>query len=59
MFKMNKAAGKKGVKLCAALLTAVIMITGCSSGSGGERWKLGFHRRSLYRRPGKTSLAAR
>ncbi|MDK8190947.1 sugar ABC transporter substrate-binding protein [Paenibacillus sp. UMB7766-LJ446] len=36
MFKMNKAAGKKGVKLCAALLTAVIMITGCSSGSGGS-----------------------
>ncbi|WP_440119284.1 sugar ABC transporter substrate-binding protein [Paenibacillus sp. QZ-Y1] len=37
MLKMNKAAGKKGVKLCAALLTAVLMITGCSGGSGGSK----------------------
>ncbi|WP_345774801.1 sugar ABC transporter substrate-binding protein [Paenibacillus amylolyticus] len=34
--KLNKASGKKGIKLLATLLTAVLMITGCSSGSGGS-----------------------
>ncbi|WFA87266.1 sugar ABC transporter substrate-binding protein [Paenibacillus amylolyticus] len=36
MMKLNKASGKKGIKLLATLLTAVLMITGCSSGSGGS-----------------------
>ncbi|MEK4111308.1 putative aldouronate transport system substrate-binding protein [Paenibacillus sp. DS2363] len=36
MLKLNKAAGKKGIKLLATLLTAVLMITGCSGGSGGS-----------------------
>ncbi|WP_433753434.1 sugar ABC transporter substrate-binding protein [Paenibacillus amylolyticus] len=36
MLKLNKASGKKGIKLLATLLTAVIMITGCSGGSGGS-----------------------
>ncbi|RPK30788.1 MULTISPECIES: sugar ABC transporter substrate-binding protein [Paenibacillus] len=36
MLKLNKASGKKGVKLLATLLTAVLMITGCSGGSGGS-----------------------
>ncbi|WP_353959120.1 sugar ABC transporter substrate-binding protein [Paenibacillus sp. PK1-4R] len=34
--KLNKASGKKGIKLLATLLTAVLMITGCSGGSGGS-----------------------
>ncbi|ETT52625.1 MULTISPECIES: sugar ABC transporter substrate-binding protein [unclassified Paenibacillus] len=36
MLKLNKASGKKGIKLLATLLTAVLMITGCSGGSGGS-----------------------
>ncbi|MEK3708406.1 sugar ABC transporter substrate-binding protein [Paenibacillus sp. FSL R7-0198] len=36
MLKLNKASGKKGVKLLATLLTTVLMITGCSGGSGGS-----------------------
>lgn len=36
MMKLNKASGKKGIKLLATLLTAVLMITGCSGGSGGS-----------------------
>ncbi|MDT9717410.1 sugar ABC transporter substrate-binding protein [Paenibacillus sp. ClWae2A] len=36
MLKLNKASGKKGIKLLATLLTAVVMITGCSGGSGGS-----------------------
>ncbi|WP_339286723.1 sugar ABC transporter substrate-binding protein [Paenibacillus sp. FSL R5-0486] len=36
MLKLNKTSGKKGIKLLATLLTAVIMITGCSGGSGGS-----------------------
>lgn len=36
MLKLNKAPGKKGIKLFATLLAAVIMITGCSGGSGGS-----------------------
>ncbi|PRA08086.1 sugar ABC transporter substrate-binding protein [Paenibacillus sp. MYb63] len=34
--KLNKASGKKGIKLFATLLAAVMMITGCSGGSGGS-----------------------
>ncbi|MDQ0720707.1 putative aldouronate transport system substrate-binding protein [Paenibacillus sp. W4I10] len=34
MLKLNKASGKKGIKLFATLLAAVMMITGCSGGSG-------------------------
>ncbi|WP_145149125.1 sugar ABC transporter substrate-binding protein [Paenibacillus xylanexedens] len=34
--KLNKVSGKKGIKLLATLLTAVLMITGCSGGSGGS-----------------------
>ncbi|NUU76752.1 extracellular solute-binding protein [Paenibacillus xylanilyticus] len=34
--KMKKAIGQTGVKLSAALLTAVLMITGCSGGAGGS-----------------------
>ncbi|MFL0374117.1 sugar ABC transporter substrate-binding protein [Paenibacillus amylolyticus] len=36
MLKLNKASGKKGIKLFATLLAAVMMITGCSGGSGGS-----------------------
>ncbi|WP_458126729.1 sugar ABC transporter substrate-binding protein [Paenibacillus sp. Z3-2] len=36
MLKLNKASGKKGIKLLATLLTAVLIITGCSGGSGGS-----------------------
>ncbi|MFS0869302.1 sugar ABC transporter substrate-binding protein [Paenibacillus xylanilyticus] len=36
MLKMKKAIGQTGVKLSAALLTAVLMITGCSGGAGGS-----------------------
>ncbi|WP_339187638.1 sugar ABC transporter substrate-binding protein [Paenibacillus sp. FSL R5-0490] len=36
MLKLNKTSGKKGIKLLATLLTAVLMITGCSGGSGGS-----------------------
>ncbi|WP_338594460.1 sugar ABC transporter substrate-binding protein [Paenibacillus sp. Y5S-9] len=36
MLKLNKASGKKGIKLLVTLLTAVLMITGCSGGSGGS-----------------------
>ncbi|WP_186327680.1 sugar ABC transporter substrate-binding protein [Paenibacillus xylanexedens] len=36
MLKLNKASGKKGIKLLTTLLTAVLMITGCSGGSGGS-----------------------
>ncbi len=36
MMKLNKVSGKKGIKLLATLLTAVLMITGCSGGSGGS-----------------------
>ncbi|MGN7412724.1 sugar ABC transporter substrate-binding protein [Paenibacillus sp. SAF-068] len=36
MLKLNKASGKKGITLFATLLAAVIMITGCSGGSGGS-----------------------
>ncbi|MEO2259273.1 sugar ABC transporter substrate-binding protein [Paenibacillus amylolyticus] len=36
MLKLNKASGKKGIKLLATLLAAVMMITGCSGGSGGS-----------------------
>ncbi|WP_340016992.1 sugar ABC transporter substrate-binding protein [Paenibacillus sp. FSL K6-1318] len=36
MLKLNKASGRKGIKLFATLLTAVLMITGCSGGSGGS-----------------------
>ncbi|MGV2965683.1 sugar ABC transporter substrate-binding protein [Paenibacillus sp. AGC30] len=36
MLKLNKASGKKGIILLATLLTAVLMITGCSGGSGGS-----------------------
>ncbi|MGO4729353.1 sugar ABC transporter substrate-binding protein [Paenibacillus sp. 2KB_22] len=36
MWKLNKASGKKGIKLFATLLAAVMMITGCSGGSGGS-----------------------
>ncbi|WP_339169924.1 sugar ABC transporter substrate-binding protein [Paenibacillus sp. FSL R5-0341] len=36
MLKLNKASGKKGIKMFATLLTAVLMITGCSGGSGGS-----------------------
>ncbi|MBT2282704.1 sugar ABC transporter substrate-binding protein [Paenibacillus polymyxa] len=36
MLKLNKASGKKGIKLFSSLLAAVIMITGCSGGSGGS-----------------------
>ncbi|MEK4661097.1 sugar ABC transporter substrate-binding protein [Priestia sp. FSL H7-0729] len=36
MLKLNKASGKKGIQLFATLLVAVIMITGCSGGSGGS-----------------------
>ncbi|MCP1184097.1 sugar ABC transporter substrate-binding protein [Paenibacillus sp. 1781tsa1] len=36
MLKLKKASGKKGIKLLATLLTAVLMITGCSGGSGGS-----------------------
>ncbi|MFX3649688.1 MAG: sugar ABC transporter substrate-binding protein [Paenibacillus sp.] len=36
MLKLNKASGKKGIKWFVSLLSAVIMITGCSSGSGGS-----------------------
>ncbi|KLU54435.1 sugar ABC transporter substrate-binding protein [Paenibacillus sp. VT-400] len=36
MLKLNKASGQKGIKLLATLLTAVLMITGCSGGSGGS-----------------------
>ncbi|WP_340401833.1 sugar ABC transporter substrate-binding protein [Paenibacillus sp. FSL H8-0079] len=36
MLKLNNTSGKKGIKLLATLLTAVLMITGCSGGSGGS-----------------------
>ncbi|WP_339302612.1 sugar ABC transporter substrate-binding protein [Paenibacillus sp. FSL R5-0519] len=36
MLKLNKASGKKGITLFATLLAAVMMITGCSGGSGGS-----------------------
>lgn len=36
MLKLKKASGKKGIKLFATLLAAVMMITGCSGGSGGS-----------------------
>ncbi|PJN53232.1 hypothetical protein PAEAM_44350 [Paenibacillus sp. GM1FR] len=36
MLKLNKTSGKKGIRLLATLLTAVLMITGCSGGSGGS-----------------------
>lgn len=36
MLKLNKASGKKGLTLFATLLGAVLMITGCSGGSGGS-----------------------
>ncbi|WP_339308253.1 sugar ABC transporter substrate-binding protein [Paenibacillus sp. FSL L8-0435] len=36
MLKLNKVSGKKGIKLLATLLTAALMITGCSGGSGGS-----------------------
>nr|WP_154985391.1 extracellular solute-binding protein [Paenibacillus xylanexedens] len=37
MFTIHRVLGKRGVKGCAALLTAVLMITGCSGGSDGSR----------------------
>nr|WP_154888902.1 extracellular solute-binding protein [Paenibacillus xylanexedens] len=36
MFNIHRVLGKRGVKGCAALLTAVLMITGCSGGSDGS-----------------------
>lgn len=36
MFNIHRVLGKRGVKGCAALLTAVLMITGCSNGSDGS-----------------------
>ncbi|MCW3794798.1 sugar ABC transporter substrate-binding protein [Paenibacillus sp. LS1] len=36
MLKLNKASGKKGIKMFATLLAAVLMIAGCSGGSGGS-----------------------
>ncbi|KAA8786917.1 extracellular solute-binding protein [Paenibacillus amylolyticus] len=36
MFNIHRVLGKRGVKGCAALLTAVFMITGCSGGSDGS-----------------------
>ncbi|MEI2279730.1 sugar ABC transporter substrate-binding protein [Paenibacillus polysaccharolyticus] len=36
MFTIHRVLGKRGVKGCAALLTAVLMITGCSGGSDGS-----------------------
>ncbi|MGQ8872205.1 sugar ABC transporter substrate-binding protein [Paenibacillus sp. TSA_86.1] len=36
MFNIQRVLGKRGVKGCAALLTAVFMITGCSGGSDGS-----------------------
>ncbi|WP_434751087.1 sugar ABC transporter substrate-binding protein [Paenibacillus amylolyticus] len=36
MFNFHRVLGKRGVKGCAALLTAVLMITGCSGGSDGS-----------------------
>lgn len=35
MFNIHRVLGKRGVKGCAALLTAALMITGCSGGSDG------------------------
>ena len=36
MFNIHRVLGQRGVKGCAALLTAVLMITGCSGGSDGS-----------------------
>lgn len=36
MFNIHRVLGKRGVKGCAALLTAVLMITGCGGGSDGS-----------------------
>ncbi|WP_410772480.1 sugar ABC transporter substrate-binding protein [Fontibacillus sp. BL9] len=36
MYNMNKGFGTKGIKLCAALLAAVLVITGCGSGGGSK-----------------------
>ncbi|WP_342556113.1 sugar ABC transporter substrate-binding protein [Paenibacillus sp. FSL R7-0652] len=36
MFNIHRVLGQRGVKGCAALLTAVLMVTGCSGGSGGS-----------------------
>ncbi|WP_145414209.1 extracellular solute-binding protein [Paenibacillus xylanexedens] len=36
MFTIHRVLGKRGVKGCVALLTAVLMITGCSSSSDGS-----------------------
>ncbi|WP_170948022.1 extracellular solute-binding protein [Paenibacillus sp. 7516] len=36
MLNMKKAIGQTGVKLSAALLTAVLMVTGCGGGAGGS-----------------------
>nr|WP_154959132.1 extracellular solute-binding protein [Paenibacillus xylanexedens] len=36
MFNIHRVLGKRGVTGCAALLTAVLMITGCSGGSDGS-----------------------
>jgi putative aldouronate transport system substrate-binding protein len=36
MFNIHRLLGKRGVKGCAALLTAVLMVTGCSGGSDGS-----------------------
>ncbi|WJH29695.1 hypothetical protein N6H13_02635 [Paenibacillus sp. CC-CFT742] len=36
MLNMKKAIGQTGVKLSAALLTAVLLVTGCGGGAGGS-----------------------
>ncbi|MBM6383813.1 MULTISPECIES: extracellular solute-binding protein [Paenibacillus] len=36
MLNMKKAIGQTGIKLSAALLTAVLLVTGCGGGAGGS-----------------------
>lgn len=36
MLNMKKAIGQTGIKLSAALLTAVLLVTGCGAGAGGS-----------------------
>lgn len=39
MFKMNKGFGKKSMTLCAALLAAALVVTGCGGSGGGSKAK--------------------
>lgn len=58
MLKLNKTSGKKGIKLLATLLTAVIMITGCGGGSGAPVKGTGYPLKIVIRLTRKSQLGS-